>query len=28
LPIRVADIGWKCWKCGHEWGFELDQGDV
>jgi len=19
----VVDVGWRCWNCGHEWGFEL-----
>ncbi len=21
----VADVGWRCWNCGHEWGFEVPQ---
>ena len=20
---NVVDVGWKCLKCGHEWGFEV-----
>jgi transposase-like protein len=20
--IEVADVGWRCEDCGHEWGFE------
>ncbi|MBA7526060.1 hypothetical protein ES705_18230 [subsurface metagenome] len=20
----VADVGWRCWKCRHEWGFESE----
>ena len=24
----VADIGWRCWNCGYEWGFELPKGEV
>ncbi|GAI48806.1 unnamed protein product [marine sediment metagenome] len=19
----VADVGWRCWNCGYEWGFEV-----
>ena len=18
----VVNVGWRCWNCGHEWGFE------
>ncbi|GAI70605.1 unnamed protein product [marine sediment metagenome] len=21
----VADVGWRCWSCGYEWGFELPE---
>lgn len=21
--VWVTDIGWRCLRCGHEWGFEL-----
>ena len=21
----VADVGWRCWNCGWEWGFELGE---
>lgn len=21
----VVDVGWRCWKCGHEWGFEISE---
>ena len=20
--ISVVNVGWGCWSCGHEWGFE------
>ena len=20
--VTLADVGWRCRKCGHEWGFE------
>lgn len=20
----VIDVGWRCWNCGYEWGFEID----
>ena len=20
--FHIVDVGWKCGKCGHEWGFE------
>lgn len=24
LPATtVCDVGWRCWNCRHEWGFEL-----
>lgn len=23
--VLVVDIGWRCGKCGFEWGFELDE---
>ncbi len=23
---RVADVGWRCWKCGYTWGFEVPKG--
>lgn len=19
----IVDVGWRCWNCGQEWGFEL-----
>ena len=22
--IPVVDVGWRCWKCGHKWGFEME----
>jgi len=26
LPNQtIADVGWRCWHCGHEWGFEVDK---
>ena len=21
----VADVGWQCWSCGYEWGFEISE---
>jgi len=21
----IVDVGWRCWNCGHEWGFEVPQ---
>jgi len=21
----IVDVGWRCWNCGHEWGFEVDK---
>lgn len=24
LPRQtIVDVGWRCWNCGYEWGFEL-----
>lgn len=20
--ITVVNVGWRCWNCGHEWGFQ------
>jgi len=20
---KVVDVGWRCWNCGYEWGFEV-----
>ena len=20
---KVVDVGWRCWSCGYEWGFEI-----
>ncbi len=20
--VNINDVGWKCWNCGYEWGFE------
>ena len=29
LPSRtIIDVGWRCWNCGHEWGFELLKEDT
>jgi len=26
LPSQtIVDIGWRCWNCGHEWGFEVPE---
>lgn len=24
--LRVIDVGWRCWNCGYEWGFESAKG--
>jgi hypothetical protein len=24
LPANIILMGWRCWKCGHEWGFEFE----
>ena len=24
-PRTIVDVGWRCWNCGHEWGFELQE---
>lgn len=21
----IVDVGWRCWGCGFEWGFEVDE---
>jgi len=21
----IVDVGWRCWNCGYEWGFEVPQ---
>jgi PHP family Zn ribbon phosphoesterase len=21
--VNIVDVGWKCYECGHEWGFEF-----
>ena len=23
----VFDVGWRCWNCGYEWGFEFCEPD-
>ena len=23
IKRNMVDVGWRCWSCGHEWGFEL-----
>lgn len=23
--VTIVDVGWRCWKCGNEWGFEAGQ---
>jgi len=23
-PAHIIDVGWACWSCGHEWGFERE----
>ena len=26
LPEQtIVDVGWQCWNCGYEWGFEMPQ---
>jgi len=24
----VVDVGWRCWNCGFEWGFEVPEGNT
>lgn len=27
LPDQtIIDVGWRCWNCGYEWGFEVLKG--
>ena len=26
IKRNIVDVGWRCWKCGWEWGFELQEG--
>ncbi len=26
-PRTIVDVGWRCWNCGWEWGFEVVEGD-
>ena len=28
IKRNIVDVGWRCWNCGHEWGFELLKGDT
>jgi len=23
IKRNIVDVGWRCWNCGWEWGFEL-----
>lgn len=23
VKLNIVDVGWRCWNCGHEWGFEV-----
>jgi len=23
IKRNIVDIGWRCWNCGHTWGFEV-----
>jgi len=23
-PRTIVDVGWRCWDCGYEWGFEVE----
>jgi len=23
IKRNIVDVGWRCWNCGYEWGFEL-----
>ena len=25
IKRNIVDVGWRCWNCGHEWGFELEK---
>jgi len=27
IKRNIVDVGWRCWNCGYEWGFELLKGD-
>jgi len=24
----IVDVGWRCWNCGWEWGFEVQEGMI
>ena len=24
---KVVDVGWRCWNCAYEWGFEIGESD-
>ena len=28
IKRNIVDVGWRCWSCGHEWGFEYPKGDT
>jgi hypothetical protein len=28
LRHKVIDVGWRCWKCGFEWGFDELEEDA
>ncbi len=23
IKRNIVDVGWRCWNCGYEWGFDL-----
>ena len=25
IKRNIVDVGWRCWSCGYEWGFEAEQ---
>ena len=25
IKRNIVDVGWRCWSCGYEWGFELEK---
>lgn len=28
IKLNIVDVGWRCWNCGHEWGFEVPKEDT
>ncbi|MBA7511359.1 hypothetical protein ES705_03352 [subsurface metagenome] len=25
IKRNIVDVGWRCWNCGWEWGFEVQE---